>query len=329
MKWAKKQTGFTIVELLIVVVVIAILAAITIVGYNGITQRAKGSAAQTSVQSAVKKIALYSVDNSDTFPADLAGAGVADGNGVTYQYSVNNATTPPGYCVTATANGIAYFAGSNYVYTGSSSGTVNQSSPASGACPGHTTTGESAIRNYATNPGIEANIAGISGPNGSTVVRDTTTAHSGLASLLVTMPLNNAMTTVGSAVFNYSDLTTALEPNTTYTVSLWVWVPTNTVSPIVSIQGSGRASATNPAERSTSLKNQWARLVNTFTTLSSGGITVYVLNSTPTTSAGTQFWVDDVMIVKGTNAANYADGNSSGWVWNGATNNSSSSGPAM
>jgi len=40
----QKQSGFTIVELLIVVVVIAILAAITIVAYNGIQNRAKSSA---------------------------------------------------------------------------------------------------------------------------------------------------------------------------------------------------------------------------------------------------------------------------------------------
>ena len=42
MQWAKNQkNGFTIVELLIVVVVIAILASITIVSYNGITERAR------------------------------------------------------------------------------------------------------------------------------------------------------------------------------------------------------------------------------------------------------------------------------------------------
>ncbi|MFZ2836491.1 MAG: prepilin-type N-terminal cleavage/methylation domain-containing protein [Candidatus Saccharimonadales bacterium] len=36
--WAKykQQSGFTIVELLIVIVIIGILAAITIVAYNGI-----------------------------------------------------------------------------------------------------------------------------------------------------------------------------------------------------------------------------------------------------------------------------------------------------
>jgi prepilin-type N-terminal cleavage/methylation domain-containing protein len=37
----EKQTGFTIVELLIVIVVIGILAAITIVAYNGIQERAR------------------------------------------------------------------------------------------------------------------------------------------------------------------------------------------------------------------------------------------------------------------------------------------------
>ena len=44
MKTSKQ--GFTIVELLIVIVVIAILAAITIVAYNGIQNRAKASSAQ-------------------------------------------------------------------------------------------------------------------------------------------------------------------------------------------------------------------------------------------------------------------------------------------
>ena len=44
-----KQKGFTIVELLIVIVVIAILAAITIVAFNGIQQRAKNSAIQADL----------------------------------------------------------------------------------------------------------------------------------------------------------------------------------------------------------------------------------------------------------------------------------------
>jgi prepilin-type N-terminal cleavage/methylation domain-containing protein len=49
--WAKKQTGFTIVELLIVIVVIGILAAITIVAYNGIQDRARTAQINADMQS--------------------------------------------------------------------------------------------------------------------------------------------------------------------------------------------------------------------------------------------------------------------------------------
>ena len=50
-----KSRGFTIVELLIVIVVIAILAAITIVAYNGIQNRARASASQSAANTLAKK----------------------------------------------------------------------------------------------------------------------------------------------------------------------------------------------------------------------------------------------------------------------------------
>lgn len=71
-----KNQGFTIVELLIVVVVIAILAAITIVSYNGITSQANASAAKSTASTVQKKIELYQAEESH-YPiskADLTAA---------------------------------------------------------------------------------------------------------------------------------------------------------------------------------------------------------------------------------------------------------------
>lgn len=58
----KKQTntrGFTIVELLIVVVIIAILAAITIVSYTGIQARAKTSSSLSTAEQVRQKAAIW------------------------------------------------------------------------------------------------------------------------------------------------------------------------------------------------------------------------------------------------------------------------------
>jgi general secretion pathway protein G len=56
--WAKQkqQSGFTIVELLIVIVVIGILAAITIVAYNGVQNRAKTAALTSDLRGAAMQI---------------------------------------------------------------------------------------------------------------------------------------------------------------------------------------------------------------------------------------------------------------------------------
>ena len=74
----RAEGGFTIVELLIVVVVIAILAAITIVSYNGITNRANASAAASTAASLQKKAEVFAADGpTANYPralADLTGA---------------------------------------------------------------------------------------------------------------------------------------------------------------------------------------------------------------------------------------------------------------
>ena len=104
-----QSSGFTIVELLIVVVVIAILAAIVIVAYNGIQTRARDSSVQTSVKQASTKILTYATLNNDSLPADLATIGLVSSGPTSYQYTVNNSSSPRTFCVSVTEGAISYF----------------------------------------------------------------------------------------------------------------------------------------------------------------------------------------------------------------------------
>ncbi len=60
-----RRSGFTIVELLIVVVVIAILAAISVVAYAGFQNRANDSAVQSDINNFAKKILLYYAEHGE------------------------------------------------------------------------------------------------------------------------------------------------------------------------------------------------------------------------------------------------------------------------
>lgn len=70
-KQTKVVPGFTLVELLIVIVVIAILAAITIVAYNGIQQRAQVASLQSDLRNVSKKFELFNAENG-SYPATVA-----------------------------------------------------------------------------------------------------------------------------------------------------------------------------------------------------------------------------------------------------------------
>ena len=72
----KKAYGFTIVELLIVIVVIAILAAISIAAYTNIQQRAKNTAIINAASQSLKMIQAY-IAEKGTYPYAPSTAGSA------------------------------------------------------------------------------------------------------------------------------------------------------------------------------------------------------------------------------------------------------------
>lgn len=61
-----QQKGFTIVELLIVIVVIGILAAITIVAFNGIQNRANDTAVQNDLKNFASKMEIAKTDDPNS-----------------------------------------------------------------------------------------------------------------------------------------------------------------------------------------------------------------------------------------------------------------------
>lgn len=67
-KSRKLDGGFTIVELLVVIVVIGILAAITVVSYTGITTKANTAANKQDANSVVSSALAYYADNNSAFP---------------------------------------------------------------------------------------------------------------------------------------------------------------------------------------------------------------------------------------------------------------------
>jgi prepilin-type N-terminal cleavage/methylation domain-containing protein len=313
------NTGFTIVELLIVIVVIGILAAITIVAYRGIQDRARTTTVTSALSQAARKLATYQADNPDAYPADkteLATLGVKDTESVTYQYT-RTTSTPVGYCITAT-NGTTS-------YTISNTSTTAQS----GACAGHGSGGVAAMTNYAANPTAAGASAAAFGYAGSPVAATRTIAsdqsHHGTTSLKTA--ITGASGQTGAMA---RPPTNSLQVNLGEKIrwSMWIYsTKAGTITPY--IEGSRVADSTYTGASSGTVAvpaNAWTKATGTYTApmdmrVSQAG--AYNLSVV----AGDTVWFDEFLIERGDILHNYADGETANWVWNGAADNSTSTGP--
>ena len=79
----RKNTGFTLVEILIVVVILGILAAIVIPQFSDASTQSKVSSMKSSLQTMRSQISLYAIQHGDALPgvaADLTGYTDCDGD---------------------------------------------------------------------------------------------------------------------------------------------------------------------------------------------------------------------------------------------------------
>jgi len=110
--------GFTIVELLVVIVVIGILAAITIISFTGISKKATAASLQSDLRNAATQLEVFKTDN-DKYPTTVD-CTIADsntnkcikaspGNSFSDSYSSDGST----YSLTANNGGVSYIITNN------------------------------------------------------------------------------------------------------------------------------------------------------------------------------------------------------------------------
>jgi prepilin-type N-terminal cleavage/methylation domain-containing protein len=68
----KQDEGFTLVELLIVIVILGILATVTVFAVRGITERSQENACNVELRALDTAVEAYYVDNDQVFPTSLA-----------------------------------------------------------------------------------------------------------------------------------------------------------------------------------------------------------------------------------------------------------------
>ncbi|MGB9856569.1 MAG: type II secretion system protein [Dictyoglomaceae bacterium] len=66
----RREKGFTLIELMVVIVIIAILAAVALPNFMGATEKARESAVRSAMKTIQTALEMYATDHSGTYPDD-------------------------------------------------------------------------------------------------------------------------------------------------------------------------------------------------------------------------------------------------------------------
>ena len=302
---SSSQNGFTIVELLVVIIVIGILVTIAVVSYSVITENAKKQSVATDAQTMASNLAKYKSEHG-AYPSNLASLTDAPQTNTTYQYAYNG--TAGTYCLTASGEKTSVYV------------TNSNNTPKDGGCPGHGVNGLAPVTNLFTNPSGELNttnwtiaLTGVT----STVV--TTEKHSGTRSMRIVTP--------GTAVAEGAVVTVAAPSmgGNRYSGGIWVKAPAG-AQLYMTIRTSGTVAQDNPQVAITG-NGTWQFYSSNNKLAQSDATTIQVHVRTRSTAQALTFYVDDAIAIQGESINAYADGYSDNWIWNGTPNASTSTGP--
>ena len=318
MKKYTHNRGFTIVELVVVVVVIGILVAITAIGYRAIVADNQKETIKVDVRSAAAAAAKYRSEHTG-YAETLAELDLPHTTSQ-IQYTPDNQADS--FCVTATLDGKGW-----YIQKGSNE-------PKEGTCIDHGLNGSTLIANYIPNPRpVSSSVFTLMTPatgalqyyssggfDGGSYVRRTITSAAKGGVTYGTSRANRAPVVAG----------------TQYTVSAWVRANKGVSVYIAPVFYAGEgALATVSTGSPTSIGTGWTRISHTFTPPGStfgdtnnvgvkigGGTGSFT--DTFTWQSGDYLDVDALMVSKGASLPSYGDGTKPGCKWTGTPDASTS-----
>jgi general secretion pathway protein G len=121
-----KNKAFTLVEILIVVIILGILAAIVIPQFTEASTDARVSALQSDLQTVRSQLELYKVQHLENYPQQIAAVGNSSANVIAQLTSRTNAAGTVGTDATLFPFGpyLQQFPGNSFVSDGTKSGLI-------------------------------------------------------------------------------------------------------------------------------------------------------------------------------------------------------------